>query len=149
MRAVYVAITRAKRNLYVFSNGNHFDRIDVQNITRVTDKNKYPAPSLICLQLSHEDVFLSYSANYKKEIDSLMSGQKLSIRDTGCFFDSRQIIKFSAKFCKKMNILKTKGYFPIKAYIRHIVFWKNKDIDDEIKIVLPNVEFSKSAKFTG
>jgi len=42
-----------------------------------------------------------------------------------------------------MDALKAKGYLPIKATIRHIVFWQGKDSDNEIKIILPDIEFSR------
>jgi ATP-dependent DNA helicase RecQ len=140
-RAIYVAVTRAKKNLHILYNGNFFDEIDAENITRSLDETLYLEPSLICLQLSHKDVALGFFASCRREINSLMSGQTLSVRDEGCFWDGKQIIKFSAKFCEQIGALKAKGYVPTKATVRHIVFWQGKDCDNEVKIILPNVEF--------
>ena len=144
-RAIYVAVTRAKRNLRIFCHGDYFDKINTENTRRYLDEENYPAPSIICMQLSHKDVFLSFFSNRKREIDSLKSGQRLSVSNTGCFLGDKHIIRFSAKFIEQANALKTKGFLPTSAYIRHIVFWQDqdKDKDGEIKIVLPNVEFSK------
>ena len=142
-RAVYVAITRAKRNLHILYNGDYFDKIDVENIQRRTDDRNYPEPNIISLQLSHRDVSLGYFAHRKKEIDSLASGKELLIRGTDCFYDDKQVLKFSSKFCERMSILKAKGYFPARAIVRYIVFWQGKDMENEIKILLPYIEFSK------
>ena len=143
MRAVYVAITRAKRNLCIFCHANCFDNIQTRNVRRMSDDNDYSTPSRICLPLSHTDVFLSYCAHSRREIDSLVSGQELSVRDTGCFWGDREVVRFSNAFLEKIESRKASGYYPTKANIRHIVFWQGKDRDDEIKIVLPNVEFAK------
>lgn len=142
-RAVYVAITRAKKNLYIFCKDNYFGRINVENIKTATDENIYPAPSLICLQLSHRDVYLGYFGGFRKEINVLLSGQEFSVQETGCCLGDKQVIRFSAKFLEQMEALKAKGYAPSKAYVRHVVFWQDKNKEDEVKIILPNVEFSK------
>jgi len=142
-RQIYVAITRAKKNLHILYNGNYFDKINVQNIKKTTDNNNYPAPEEINLQLSHRDVVLSFFACKKKEINSLTSGRELTIQETGCSLRKTQVVKFSSKFCEQINVLKEKGYSPAKASVRHIVFWQEKDKDEEIKIVLPDVAFIK------
>ena len=143
-REVYVAVTRAKQNLYILHNNNYFDQINVENIERNVDKNNYPVPEQISMQLSHKDVALGYFTFRKREINSLVSGMELSIHNEGCFMGEKQVLKFSAKFRDQMNELKTKGYSPTKAIVRHIVFWQNKDSGNETKIILPDIEFSKS-----
>jgi ATP-dependent DNA helicase RecQ len=142
-REIYVAITRAKQNLYILYNGSYFDKIIVNNIERMMDNNNYPLPDEIRLQLSHRDVALGYFVYRKREIDSLISGRELAIRGESCFMGDKQIIKFSSKFCNQINELKEKGYSPAKAIIRHIVFWQDKDTGEEVKIILPDVEFSR------
>jgi len=129
--------------LYILYNDNYFDNIIVENIERTTDNNDYPVPSQITLQLSHKDVNLGYFAYRQEKIDSLMSGRELLIKEEGCFLENTQVVKLSANFSKQVNELKEKGYFPVKASVRHIVFWKEKDKEKEIKIILPDVEFSK------
>jgi len=142
-REIYVAITRAKQNLHILYNGGYFDNINVQNIKRTADNNSYNAPEEITLQLSHKDVHLDFFAYRKIEIDSLFSGEELSIQETGCFLRKSQILRFSSKFINQINELKGQGYSPVRAVVRHIVFWLGKDKEEEIKIILPNVELSK------
>jgi hypothetical protein len=70
-----------------------------------------------------------------------VSGGKLLTQETGCFLRDTQVLKFSSKFCGQINALKEKGYFPAKATVRHNVFWQDKDRDEKIKIILPDVKF--------
>jgi len=143
-RAIYVALTRTKKSLNIFCTGDLFDNISAANCHMSHDATEYDMPLLITMQLFHEDVFLSYFKYRRKEIDKLMSGQSLTVTETGCFAGETQIIKFSARFCSKIDELKEKGYSPVKAVIRHIIFWQGKDMENEIKIILPDVEFMKN-----
>ena len=95
------------------------------------------------MQLSHKDVVLDYFSCRNREIDMLMSGQELEIREAGCFWGEKRIIQFSAKFHAQMRELKAKNYFPAKAIVRKVVYWQGKERENEIKIILPDVEFSK------
>jgi ATP-dependent DNA helicase RecQ len=144
-RGIYVAITRAKKNLHILYHDDYFDKINVQNIERTTDNNDYPVPSQITLQLSHKDVYLDYFAYRQREINSLISGKDLLIIEDGCLFGNTQILKFSFSFCKQINELKEKGYSPTKAIVRHIVFWQAKEKKEEIKIVLPDLELQRTS----
>ena len=41
-------------------------------------------------------------------------------------------------------MMKQKNYIPKKAKIRFIVFWKNEDTNQEIRIILPDIYFEKA-----
>ena len=142
-RELFVSITRAKQNLHILDSGSYFDDIGVEDMKRACDSRNYPMPEQISLELSHEDVFLSYFALRRKEVDSLMSGMELQVSDAGCFLGDRQVLKFSKKFQGRIEALKAKGYSPSKAVVRHVLFWQGKDMEGEVKIFLPDVEFSK------
>jgi ATP-dependent DNA helicase RecQ len=153
-RAIYVALTRAKESLRIFCAGDYFDHIAVDNMTRSWDRNAYPAPALICEQLTHRDVVLNHFAACAKELDAFRSGQELTVREWGCFWGDRLIIRFAAKFRGRVAELMAQGYSPLWTRIRHIVFWRGKDQQgknraDEIKIALPNVEFVKAPAPSG
>jgi len=143
-RALYVALTRAKKCLHIFCCSDLFDKIPAEKCNISHDDTDYGMPSLITMQLSHKDVNLGYFKFRRKEIDRLMSGQTLIVAETGCFSGNIQVLKFSASFCSQMSKLKEKGYAPVKAVVRHIVFWQGQDMENEIKIILPNVEMQKS-----
>ena len=148
-RAVYVAITRAKKNLYIFCNGNYFDRINAEGVVRTSDDTDYPEPSLLCLQLSHKDVALGFFKYRWRELGHLISGQELTVGEKGCFLEDAQVIKFSAGFSARLAELKERGYTPVKASVRHIVYWQGKDMDEEIKIILPDVELELETGLPG
>ena len=123
-----------------------FDRINADNVVRTTDNADYPEPTLICMQLTHKDVVLGYFASRRRELDALISGQELIVGEDGCFAGDKQVLKYSAKFRAQIAQLGEKGYAPIRASVRHVVFWQGKDMDNEVKIVLPNVEFFKDGR---
>jgi len=142
-RALYVAFTRAKKNLNIFCCSDLFDKISADNCDITHNDTDYGMPSFIALQLSHTDVYLSYFKYCRKEIDNLVSGQILLVTETGCALDGKQVLKFSEKFLSKMKKLIEKGYTPGKAIVRHIVYWQGNEMKNEIKIVLPNIEMFK------
>jgi len=146
LRAIYVAITRAKQNLYIYYCGDYFDGINSQGMQNNTDVNNYPEPMQITMQLSHKDVVLDSFSYYQNDIELLWSGHKLSVNDGGLYNNKKQIVKFSAKFNEHIERLKTKGYIPKTAKIRHVVYWQGKEKKNEIKIVLPDIEFEKFDK---
>jgi len=65
------------------------------------------------------------------------------VTEEGCFSEDKQVLKFSYRYSSKINELKEKGYIPVKAVIRHIVFWQGKYMENEIKIILPDIELQK------
>ena len=145
-RSIYVAITRAKINLYMYYCGEYFDKLCAENMQKLMYNNYYPEPDRIILHLSHEDVWLDYFIYSQSDIGALKSGNLLSIREAACFWGDKQVIKFSSKFNERIESLKLRGYLPIKAIVRHMVYWQGKDKEKEVKIILPNVEFEKKDK---
>ena len=145
-RAVYVAITRAKKNLQVFYNGDAFDAFASASRPIARDDASYPDPPFISRQLSHKDVALGFFNYRRREASDAHSGQKLAVKDAGCCMGGTLVLKFSASFRTEMERLKSKGYLPSGAEVRHVVHWQGKDMDEEIKIILPNVEFQKSGE---
>jgi len=147
-RAIYVAITRARQSLRIYYNGDFFDGLEAENISRSTDETMYPEPSRLCLQLSYKDVYLNHFTCCQKEIEGLISGQELEVADGGCFWGGEAVVKFSATFGARVKALKAKGFTLERAYVRYVIFWKGKDQEKEMKIVLPNIEFFNKAKMT-
>jgi len=143
LRTIYVALTRAKKNLYILYNGKFFDNIKVNNLHQYQDNTDYPKSDKLLLSLSHKDVWLSHFGNNQQEISNFCSGQALTVSNNTLFCGSKQIAKFSREFSEQIEKLQENGYVPSHATIRHIVWWKCDDMDKEIKIVLPNVEFKR------
>ena len=85
--------------------------------------------------LTHHNVKLYYFENKQKKIEKLNGNENLEIDD---------LFKFSDKFKGKIEKLKSRGYEIKEIKVNFIVYWKNKDMSKEIKIILPRVEFMKS-----
>lgn len=144
-RQVYVAATRAKRQLVIHYNGNYLDSISTEDLERVVDKKIYSAPSLLAMQLTHKDVWLDYFANLQGSISELNSGDKLDVDlDTCRNSKGSTVVKFSKQFVKQVQVNKQNSYIPKAAEVRYIVYWRSKETQlSEIKIVLPELHFER------
>lgn len=143
LRTIYVALTRAKKNLYILYNGNYFDRIKVNNCYKYQDNSAYPQSEKLLLSLSHKDIWLDFFADKQQEIDSLRSGQVLTVSNNTLIYGNKEVGKFSKKCIAQIEKLKANAYVPSLSTVRHIVWWQGDEMDKEIKIILPNVEFQR------
>ncbi len=146
-RAVYVGMTRAKKDLCIHYNGNEFDEYQKIANEFVYDKTQYEEPQEIIMQLSYKDVFLDYFKNKKNIIKNLTSGQSLIVTEDTLSIkvdgEERKIVKFSQSCIGFINNLREKGYTPIEAEIRFIVAWKGENDTDETMVILPNLKLKK------
>lgn len=144
-RQLYVAMTRAKNNLYIHYNGTYLNEYQVENMVCIRDNKSYPEPDQFIMHLSHEDVYLDYFKYVQHRVDSLVSGDILQLNDEGCT-DSKgqQILKFSRKFLDKKAEQESKGFELKSARVNYVVYWKKPEEDKELKIVLPELVFQKS-----
>jgi ATP-dependent DNA helicase RecQ len=118
-RLLYVAMTRAKNLLHIHFHGNNI----FQGIKCIPNDLEYPPVNIVPMFLTHRDVNLGSFKFKQKEIEKLNE------------FD------FSKAFKEKIEKLKGNGYNIKETSIYLIVYWKGEDMDKEIKIVLPKVEF--------
>jgi ATP-dependent DNA helicase RecQ len=152
-RAIYVGITRARNTLSVHSNVDLSQYVNLISADFMVDAKTYAEPDEVLMQLTHRDVILSKFKGKVNLIDSLYAGQKININDNYAevFIGNRpvKILKFSEAFRRKISQLAEKGYHPHMARIRHIVYWRDEDIEAgdgkiiEIPIVLPEIIFKK------
>lgn len=143
-RQLYVAMTRAKNNLYIHYNGNYLNDIQVGNLICIHDDKSYPEPDQFMLHLSHEDVNLGYFEYVQHRVNSLVAGDDLQIIDEGCIdINGQQILKFSRKFLDKKADQESKGFRLKAARVNYVVHWKKPEDDKELKIVLPELVFQR------
>lgn len=139
-RQLYVAITRAKQQLAIHLNAGIFNGIHADGLEQVEDKQAYPQPDELTLQLSHRDLNLGYFSYVQHRVDKLISGDMLQVADEGCKkMNGELVLKFSRAFLDKMEKEKSKGFSPKSAKVNFVVFWYNEDHGREYKIVLPEV----------
>lgn len=140
-RQLYVAMTRAKRNLTIHYNGSYLDDLKATDLNIVHDSKEYSPLNQIVMQLTHKDVVLDYFISRQQLIAELNSEDTLLV-DEGycCNRKGDRILKFSQKFREE---IKQKNYQHQSAKIRFIVYWQKEDAEQEIRIVLPEVCFTK------
>lgn len=139
-RQLYVAMTRAKNNLFIYSNGSYLNNIKSRTLEILHDYNNYPELSEIIMQLSYKDVYLDYFYTCQKVIFSLHSGDNLFSCNGGLRnSQGLMVLKFSKKTLDNLSGLEAKGYSITSAKVNFIVIWKKANEDKEIRIVLPEI----------
>ena len=146
-RAVYVGLTRAKKELYVYCNTDVFSQFHVPGVEFTDDDNNYGEPEDISLQLSHRDVVLDFFKGKKNSIFKLRSGTPLTLSD-GCLFAEIDglnvpVAKLSKACRDRLYKLQRSRYYPSSANVRFIVAWKGKEDAEETAVILPDIHLKR------
>lgn len=143
-RQLYVAMTRAKKNLTIHSNSNFLDNISVDNFEKVEGKEIYLPPNELAMHLTHKDVWLDYFKNKQYIISQLTSGDILTLNGDECLNSKNQsVLKFSMQFISQIESMKQRYYELKSAKVNFIVYWRKEDTEQEVKIILPELYFEK------
>lgn len=143
-RLLYVAMTRAKTNLTIHLNGKYLDDLVAENLEVIDDGEIYTEPNQLIMHLSHLDVNLGYFEFVQHRLNGIISGDLLTKFGEGyANAKGELVLKFSKKFMEELILLEKKGYLLKEAKVNFIVYWKDEDMDKEIKIILPEVCFEK------
>ncbi|MFT3846109.1 MAG: RecQ family ATP-dependent DNA helicase [Lacibacter sp.] len=141
-RQLYVAMTRAKRNLTIHLNGNYLDNITAENLERIEDRETHLPPNELAMHLSFKDVWLDYFNTRQHLVSQLTSGDALVINGSECTNSKGQsVLRFSKQFLNTIEIQKKRGYELKQAKVNFIVYWLKEDTEQEVKIILPEVYF--------
>ena len=126
MRAYYVGLTRAKRNLYLVPN----------------PPVEY---SSLSIALNMRDVWLDYFKGRKDIVLRLRSGENLQYLD-GYLLDNQgvKIASLSASGKDKVRAWTDKGYEVIDAKVSYTLAWRPQDSETEYAVCLANIILSKS-----
>jgi ATP-dependent DNA helicase RecQ len=143
-RQLYVAMTRAKRNLTIHLNGNELDNITAENLERVEDRDTHLPPKEMAMHLSFRDVWLDYFISRQHLVLQLTSGDALTINGDECMNSKGQsVLKFSRQFLHTIETQKLKGFYLKHAKVNFIVYWKKEDAAQKSKIILPELIFER------
>ncbi|PKP48441.1 MAG: RecQ family ATP-dependent DNA helicase [Bacteroidetes bacterium HGW-Bacteroidetes-11] len=143
-RQLYVAMTRAKQRLTIHLNGNYLDRFKTEELERVENNSTFLPPCGLTFHLSHKDLNLGYFEYVQKRVNTLTSGDSIFISDEGCKNEKGELVlKFSKKFLERTAENKKNGFELKDAKVNFIVHWTDDDKKNEVKIVLPEVNFEK------
>ena len=145
MRAVYVGITRAKKRLHIHYTGMLMDEYISSAVETLDDNVSYPKPSELIMHLTHKDVFLDFFKDKKSTILRLRSGMRLKLnRNQLCICGKTSLMPVGvlSKKCRdEIQKYMSRGYTPYDATIRFICAWNNKDIDEEVAVILADLYF--------
>lgn len=146
-REIYVAVTRSKQYLSICLNEHFLKIIPTEYALFNTDPASYPIPDKLPFSLTHKDVWLDYflSSYRQSKIWHLRSGDPLQLIKGGCAdLSGNEILRFSGKFLAMVTYWKKKGYIMKNAFVNFVLYWKKQgDQMEEVRIVLPQVEFEK------
>jgi ATP-dependent DNA helicase RecQ len=143
-RQLYVAMTRAKRNLTIHLNGSYLDNLTAENLEKIENQVEHSPPQQLVMHLFFKDVWLDYFIPRQYLISQLTSGDTLTINGDECTNKiGESVLKFSKQFLKTIEIQKQKGYYLKQVKANFIVYWKKEDTEHEVKIILPEVSFEK------
>ncbi|MDO5357190.1 MAG: RecQ family ATP-dependent DNA helicase [Conchiformibius sp.] len=139
-RLLYVAFSRAKANLTVFSDSPALQAL----CTDATQHVYHGAPQVqaqeLVLYLTHRNVNLGCFEEDADAVRCLQSGDILSANINGCFDGmGRRTVLFAKRFHDTLKQHHEKGYRIRRAEVNFVVMWRNPDTGKESRIVLPIV----------
>ncbi|MBQ7687478.1 MAG: RecQ family ATP-dependent DNA helicase [Bacteroidaceae bacterium] len=123
LRAIYVGITRAKHNLYLFNDASFLSS----------------QPSIV-LSLSMRDVWLDYFRNHKEQVLRLRSGDKLNYSD-GYLLNKQgmRIASLSNAMRERIKELESKNYSVADVEVSYVIAWHPREEQQEVAICLANI----------
>ena len=128
LRAIYVGITRAKHNLYLYN--------DVSFLT---------SQSSIVLSLSMRDVWLDYFRHRKEQVHRLRSGDKLGYAEGYLLNQQGQrIASLSNAMRDRIKELESKNYSVADVEVSYVIAWRPREEQQEVAICLANIVLNKS-----
>lgn len=137
-------MTRAKQDLIIHLNGNYLDDLTAENLLRIEDRAIHSAPHELVMHLSYTDIWLGYSINRQYLISQLTCGDTLNVNNGECTnLKGQPVLKFSRAFLNTIETLKHKGYHLKQVKVNFIMYWKNEEMEQEVKIILPELYFEK------
>ncbi len=144
LRALYVGITRAKNTLNIHATNNLLPSINVNDINLFNDNKLYKEPNVIDILFEHDDVNLGYFKFITNNIKNTMTGDILKIKENTLYKCGKKIILLSKKGQNVLNDRLEKGYKIKEIKVSNIVYWYNKEKEEEILIALPVFTFIKN-----
>jgi ATP-dependent DNA helicase RecQ len=147
-RLLYVAMTRARKGLWIHTNSLRFTDEKIEGFSCLDDTTAYDAPQSIVLRLSHRDVQLGYFEFVQHRIKPLLSGCSLGPDAEGLTnAQGELVLKFSKAFLARLTDLQKSHYRLVGGTVDFVVLWKNKQSQDaqehEYRIVLPQVRLQR------
>jgi len=152
MRLIYVALTRAKKNLAILTDGNRFDHIKADNLTHTQSNRNYDEPEFLTLYPSHRDVYLDFFTREKTVflLSKKMAGEALYYNEKAhalCDRYKNEVCVFSVSFRKELDQWAKRGYQIDKAETEYVVNWFRKEDERIYRVLLPRIGLLRNFKY--
>lgn len=130
MRTIYVGLTRARHNLYIYNDASFFE-----------NRNS------IVISLSMHDVWLNYFKDKKEKVLALRGGDKLQYRN-GYLLSSNgdYIASLSKEQREKIKEYEDNNYCVKEAEVSYVIAWQPKEEEQEVAVCLANLVLEKKVK---
>ena len=129
LRTIYVGLTRARRNLYIYNK----PVLDQSNIS---------------ISLNLHDVWLDYFKERKEQVLQLRSGDALLFSNGFLISQQGDYIACLSKARKQqMEELQQKGYSVVDAQVSYILAWRPREEQNEVAVCLANLVLKKTSSF--
>jgi ATP-dependent DNA helicase RecQ len=143
-RTVYVALTRAKQNLIIHTNGEGFEGIRVENMETLYDTGAHQPAREISFHLSLRDVYLNAFRNRAtaNAVIQLQAGQSLTPGHDGRPFIELQTsspLRYSRTFEEVLNKKLREGYLLTEVAVNFQVYWRDSEAGKEYRVLLPRL----------
>ena len=145
-RVLYVAITRAKENLFIHTNKEYFDGFKVENLDFTYDKMNYNEPENFVVQLSLDNINLSHhKRNSLVNLRKMQPGDRLKEVAAGVLRDYNNLIslRFAKKFNERHGRFLEKGYRVQAIKAGYVVLWNDREDNSNNRIILPKILYTR------
>jgi ATP-dependent DNA helicase RecQ len=147
-RRLYVAMTRAKKNLHVFTNNKRIISLADETCTITDDINLYAEPDQFAINFNYTDVNLGFftSQNIIKTNSAVHSGKQLNFKENNQMLyvdDTHCCCKLSTKGLKKLQTWLDRGFRVSDAEAEYSVRWFNPDDEKKYPVILPKLTLER------
>lgn len=142
-----LTFSRAKSFLSIHTDSAFFDRFHFPFIRHCQDREDYPEPKEIILELGHRDVALGTFRQNQASMEYLQSGDTLVLQGSTLMAGNPHpaaIGRLSKACMERLSRFMQKGYRVTGLRVRFLVWWKGRDDEQEIRIPLPDLSLKKT-----
>ena len=143
IRALYVALTRAKNHLEIHTTNKLFRSVKVNEVSFSDITEHFPEPDVIELALTLQDVQLSYYNYIKGNLRNIVPGDNIELNESILFYNNKKVGKLSVKAVADLEKRKEAGYTLESLEVHNLVYWYDKEKENEVLVLLPKLKFKK------
>ncbi len=150
-RVVYVAMTRAKKDLTIITKYPYFDNIQVNGIRHEQDNTIYDSPKEISLITNPSHIALGFFKWEKTipDIEKMQTDDEMGIVPGEDIYyltnnSGKYVCRFSKDFTEKYIRWIEKGYSFKSARVNYKVKWYDKETEKEYYTILPRILLIKN-----